>query len=45
MAELKALGTMLARRGVSRRAFLKYASYTASLMALPASAAAQMALA
>ena len=27
------LGEMLARRGVSRRAFLKYASYTASLMA------------
>ena len=43
MAEMNALGTMLARRGVSRRAFLKYASYTASLMALPASAAAQIA--
>ncbi len=33
------LGEMLARRGVSRRAFLKYASYTASLMALPPTAA------
>jgi hydrogenase small subunit len=29
---------MLAQRGVSRRAFLKYASYTASLMALPTTA-------
>lgn len=37
------LGDLLARRGVSRRAFLKYASYTASLMALPPSAAAAMA--
>ena len=39
MAENKSLGYMLARRGISRRAFLKYASYTASLMALPAGAA------
>jgi hydrogenase small subunit len=35
MADNRSLGYMLARRGVSRRAFLKYASYTASIMALP----------
>ncbi len=38
MADNKSLGYMLARRGISRRAFLKYASYTASLMALPTAA-------
>ena len=38
MADNKSLGYMLAQRGVSRRAFLKYASYTASLMALPTAA-------
>ncbi len=38
MADNKSLGYMLARRGVSRRAFLKYASYTASIMALPSAA-------
>jgi len=35
MSDSKTLGELLARRGVSRRVFLKYASYTASLMALP----------
>jgi hydrogenase small subunit len=38
MADNKSLAYMLAQRGVSRRAFLKYASYTASLMALPTAA-------
>jgi len=38
MADNKSLGYMLAQRGISRRAFLKYASYTASLMALPTAA-------
>ncbi|PLX36256.1 MAG: Ni/Fe hydrogenase [Hyphomicrobiales bacterium] len=37
------LGEMLADRGISRRAFLKYSSYLASLMALPPSAATAMA--
>lgn len=37
------LGDLLARRGVSRRAFLKYASYLASLMALPPAASSVMA--
>ena len=32
------LGESLQRRGVSRRALLKYASYLGALMALPASA-------
>ncbi|NNJ65886.1 MAG: hydrogenase small subunit [Xanthomonadales bacterium] len=37
------LGEMLTERGVSRRAFLKYASYTASIMALPPTAATAIA--
>ena len=37
------LGDSLRERGISRRALLKYASYMASLMALPPSAAAAMA--
>ncbi|MGD8358591.1 MAG: hydrogenase small subunit [Lysobacterales bacterium] len=37
------LGEMLTERGISRRAFLKYASYTASVMALPPSAATAIA--
>jgi len=36
MSDDAPLGDMLAKRGVSRRAFLKYAAYTASIMALPA---------
>ncbi len=43
MADDRSLGFMLARQGISRRAFLKYASYTASLMALPPSAATAIA--
>jgi len=37
------LGEMLAERGVSRRNFLKFASYTASIMALPPTAATAIA--
>ena len=37
------LAAEMQRRGVSRRAFLKYASYVASLMALPPSAAEALA--
>ena len=37
------LGEVLDSRGVSRRAFLKYASYVSALMALPAGSAAAMA--
>ncbi|MCP5265428.1 MAG: hydrogenase small subunit [Burkholderiaceae bacterium] len=37
------LGEVLAARGVSRRAFLKYAGYLSTLMALPPSAAAAVA--
>ena len=37
------LAAMLEQRGVSRRAFLKYASYVASLMALPPSSAGALA--
>jgi hydrogenase small subunit len=37
------LGDMLAERGVSRRSFLKFASYTASIMALPPTAATAIA--
>ena len=38
MRQLETLGEALERRGFSRRAFLKYGSYVASLMALPPSA-------
>ena len=37
------LGELLSQRGVSRRAFLAYSTTMASLLALPPSAAAQMA--
>jgi len=37
------LGGMLAERGISRRSFLKFASYTASIMALPPTAATAIA--
>jgi hydrogenase small subunit len=37
------LGDALAERGISRRSFLKFASYTASIMALPPGAASAMA--
>ena len=37
------LGEMLAERGVSRRSFLKFASYTASILALPPTAATAIA--
>ena len=43
MSDKKTLGEMLTERGVSRRTFLKYASYTASIMALPPTAATAMA--
>lgn len=38
MSEPSTLGTALAQRGVSRRAFLKYSAYVASILALPAGA-------
>ena len=37
------LGDMLAEKGVSRRSFLKFASYTASILALPPTAATAIA--
>jgi len=43
MSEQKTLGDTLLERGISRRAFLKYASYTASIMALPPGAATAIA--
>ena len=43
MKNVQSLGASMEERGVSRRAFLKYASYVASLMALPPAAAAAMA--
>lgn len=43
MSDSMRLGDMLRQRGISRRAFLMYASYTASLLALPPSAAAAIA--
>ena len=43
MSDKKTLGEMLTERGVSRRTFLKYASYTASILALPPSAATAIA--
>jgi len=39
----KTLGETLSERGVSRRTFLKYASYTASILALPPTAATAIA--
>jgi len=43
MADTRTLGELLVERGVSRRAFLKYSSYLATLMALPPAAAQAMA--
>ena len=43
MSQADTLGHQMARRGVSRRAFLKYSGYLASLMALPPSAASVLA--
>ena len=43
MSDKKTLGEMLTERGVSRRTFLKYASYTASILALPPTAATAIA--
>ncbi len=43
MAERDTIGEMLAARGVSRRALLKYSAYLASLMALPPMASRAMA--
>lgn len=43
MRDDRTLGELLADRGVSRRAFLKYAAYVASIMALPPSAATAIA--
>jgi hydrogenase small subunit len=43
MSDKRTLGEVLADRGVSRRTFLKYASYTASIMALPPTAATAIA--
>jgi hydrogenase small subunit len=43
MNEPRILADLMRERGVSRRAFLKYASWVSSLMALPPSAAAAMA--
>ena len=43
MSDKKTLGELLTERGVSRRSFLKYASYTASIMALPPTAATAIA--
>lgn len=43
MAALETVGEMLARRGISRRALLKYSSYLASVMALPPAASTAMA--
>ncbi|MEZ5994133.1 MAG: hydrogenase small subunit [Hyphomonadaceae bacterium] len=43
MTQSETVGAMLNRRGVSRRAFMKYASYLTSVLALPATAGAAMA--
>ena len=43
MDDSETIGELLARRGVSRRALLKYTSYLASLLALPPMASAAMA--
>jgi len=43
MHERETIGDLLARRGISRRALLKYAAYLASAMALPPSASRVMA--
>ena len=43
MRERETIGDLLARRGISRRALLKYATYLASTMALPPTASRAMA--
>jgi hydrogenase small subunit len=43
MSDHKTIGELLAARGVSRRAFLKYTAWLASAMALPPSASTAMA--
>jgi hydrogenase small subunit len=43
MSKPQDLADLLARRGISRREFLRYTSYMASLLALPPAAAAPMA--
>jgi hydrogenase small subunit len=43
MTDAKTLAELLAQRGVSRRVFLKYASYVGSLLALPPASAAGLA--
>ncbi len=43
MPDKRTLGELMAARGISRRSFLKYASYTASLLALPPTAATAIA--
>ena len=43
MSDGGTLGHLLARRGVSRRALMKYSAYLASLMALPPAASKAMA--
>jgi hydrogenase small subunit len=43
MAEHGSVGELLTRRGVSRRALLKYATYLASIMALPPAASTAIA--
>jgi hydrogenase small subunit len=43
MSDNKTLGQVMAENGVSRRTFLKYAAYTASILALPPTAATAIA--
>ena len=43
MTHEKTLGERLSARGLSRRSLLKYAAYTASIMALPPTAATAIA--
>jgi hydrogenase small subunit len=43
MSDRETLGELLAHRGISRRALLKYTAYLATLMALPPTAATAMA--
>lgn len=43
MSEQETIGELLAKRGISRRALLKYAGYLASVMALPPTSSTAMA--
>jgi hydrogenase small subunit len=43
MSEQETIGELLAKRGISRRALLKYAGYLASVMALPPTSSSAMA--